>query len=135
LRILFLCIFFSITIFASDKILANKIYLSIAKELSNKSTPTFYLQGDIEHLSENLDISRVQNCEEADIIILHTIDNLSSKCVDKLVFTDYYKTYVNNEGIVGAFFWQKGRPNIVFRQAVLRDKEITLSASFNKYIE
>lgn len=97
--------------------------------------PKFYLHGDIEHLSKNMEVNRVKNCEEADIVILHSVDALSSKCMDKLIFTNYYKTYINNEGIVGAFFWQKGRPNIVFRREVLKDKEIILSASFNKYIE
>jgi len=135
LRKLFLLIFLSTFAFSSDKVLAIKIYLSIAKELSSKSEPKFYLHGNIKHLSENLDIRRVENCEESDIIILHSMEELSSKCSDKLIFTNYYKTYISNEEIVGAFFWQKGRPNIVFRREVLQDKKIILSASFNKYIE
>lgn len=135
LKKLFFLFLLSTSVFSSDKGLAIKIYLSIAHELTHESVPKFYLQGEIEHLSHNEEINKVSSCEEADIVILHSIDNLSSSCVDKLVFTDYYKTYLDNEGIVGAFFWQKGRPNIVFREEVLKDKNITLSPSFRKYIE
>lgn len=135
MRKLLLVLFFSISAFSSDKVLAIKIYLSIAHELTHENAPKFYLHGNIEHLSKNKDIITVETCEEADIVILHSVDDLSSSCAKKIVFTDYYKTYLNNEDVVGAFFWQKGRPNIVFRREVLEEKSIILSSTFNKYIE
>jgi len=134
-RILLWMILFESLLLASDKSLATNIYLSIAKELSQQSDPKFYLHGSIKYLHQNSEIGLSLTCEQADIIILNTLSRLPDNCKNKLIFTNNYKTYRNHEDIVGAFFWQKGRPNIVFRQKVLHKKNILLNASFRKYIE
>jgi len=131
---LLLVIFLNINLFANDKAVAKKIYISIAKSLSSIDEPSFYLHGNIKYLSTN-NIKKVKKCSKADLVIVNNLDNLPLDCMDKLIFTTNYKTFMLNENIIGAFFWQKGRPNIVFRKSVLDKKGIYLDASFQKYIE
>jgi len=122
-------------LFASDQNLATKIYLSIAKELSKKDKPLFYIHGEVEHLRNNKKISLTHTCDQADIIVLNTLSRLPKHCDKKLIFTNSYRVYLKNENILGAFFWQKGRPNIVFRGSSLKKMKIKLKPSFNKYID
>ena len=134
-NILFLMILFESLLLASDEDIATKIYISIAKELSHKTHPTFYLHGTIKHLNKNKKIPTSLTCEQADIIVLNTLEKLPKNCKEKLLFTNSYNVYAQDENIIGAFFWQKGRPNIIFNKNVLERKNIILSPSFNKYVE
>lgn len=59
-------------------------------------------------------------------------DNLSENAI---VFTTEYKLLKKDDRIVGAFFWQKGRPNLLFLRNRLQENKLTLSKEFNKYIE
>jgi len=119
----------------SDESLATKIYISIAKELSGVSVPTFYLHGEIKFLHNNRAIKTTKTCEKADIIIINKKLDLPAGCEEKAIFSTHYRTYLKNENIVGSFFWQKGRPNIIFRRAYLEENKIRLSQSFQKYID
>ena len=135
MRKLFLILVLGFTLFASDETLATKIYLSIAKEVVYTGTPTFYLHGKIKYLHKNKEIKTTQICQEADIVVLNDLSGLPKSCQGKLLFTTRYRTYVENKSIIGAFFWQKGRPNIIFRRSLLEENHILLSSSFNKFIE
>ena len=132
---LLLSIFISMTLFASDTKLATKIYLSIAKACTDKSDPKFYLHGDVKELRDNKAISRVNSCEEADIVILSTMKRFPAECKKKLLFTTHYRTFSQNPEIIGAFFWQKGRPNIIFHRESLEKHHILLDSSYDKYME
>lgn len=52
-----------------------------------------------------------------------------------IVFTTEYGMLENNKRIVGAFFWQKGRPNLLFIRNRLHKANLTLGHEFDKYIE
>lgn len=78
-------------------------------------------------------IKTVFNCEEADLILTHK--NYFTKCKNKMIFTTNYLMFKNLPHAVGAFFYQKGRPNIIFRKNELKKFHITLPKEFDKYIE
>lgn len=120
---------------ASDTELATRIYTTIARALTAKSTPLFYVHGDIEELRDNPAIRRTGNCFAADIIVAEHLEGLPAGCLDKPLFASRYRLFREHEEIVGAFFWQKGRPNIVFSAGRLQQRGITLSAEFTPYIE
>lgn len=121
------------TVFASDKDIATKIYLSLAMDISEKKDPKFYLHGHIKYLENNSGIHTTKNCHEADIIILNTLKQLPKECQNKLLFTTRYRTYLKHKNILGAFFWQKGRPNIVLRKSSIEKNSIHLETSLSKY--
>ena len=135
MRKLLLTLLIGFSLFASDTELAIKIYLSIARACTGKSEPKFYLHGDVKTLQGTKDITAVYTCEEADIVILSTMEQLPEACQNKLLFTSRYKIFSKTPEVIGAFFWQKGRPNIIFRRESLEKHHITLDSTFDKYIE
>lgn len=120
---------------ASDIELATKIYKTIAVALTANSTPLFYIHGDIGELRDNRQILRTERCAKADIVILSTFDGLPPECLKKPLFASRYRLFLEHSEIVGAFFWQKGRPNIVFSAERLQQRGIRLGAEFEPYIE
>jgi len=86
----------------------------------------------IQHFSSNFEI--VNSCDDADIVLVTYKKNITAQCKDKLLFGTRYKTLLK-EPTVGAFFWQKGRPNILFYKSRLKKHGITLSKDFQKYID
>jgi len=78
-------------------------------------------------------LSIVQDKKEADILmIFHTHDIVDKKI--KFVGTyELLKDY--QKDAIGGFFWQKGRPNILFLQENLEKYHIDLSNKFQNYIK
>ncbi len=76
----------------------------------------------------------VENNKEADILILyHTFD---VPVDNKIVFADGYLVFEHFKNrLVGGFYWQKGRPNLVFIKKNLKDHNISLPPSLKEYIE
>lgn len=129
-------IFFLIsTVYASDSKLASSIFNMIAKNVTAKSNPNVYLHTKIFAISDYPDaLNIVTECWQADIVILSTIKNIPSQCKNKILFGTRY-SHLKDKNIIGAFFWQKGRPNILFYQERLDKKNITLDKSFDRYID
>jgi len=86
----------------------------------------------IVEFSSNFNI--VQECAEADIIFVTHQREIKKECQGKIFFGSRYKT-LQKEQTVGAFFWQKGRPNILFYKSRLDRYGIRLNPHFIKYID
>ncbi|MBK3332838.1 hypothetical protein GWK41_07130 [Persephonella atlantica] len=74
----------------------------------------------------------VNSCENADIVVVgKEIENCRGKI---MVVTRYYllKKYDN---AVAAFYWYKGRPNIIFVKEKLKKYRISLPEEFLKYVD
>ena len=129
-------IFFLITtVYAGNDKTASSIFNMITKSITKKSNSKVYIHTQVDSLQKypgNLKI--VNGCNKADVVILSTMKNLPQKCLKKVLFGTRY-SHLKNPEVVGAFFWQKGRPNILFYQERLEKKNIKLSPNFNKYIE
>ena len=79
-------------------------------------------------------IKMVNRCEEAQMVFAKDIKELPKECLEKKIFATRYSTYKKNKDVVmGAFFWQKGRPTILFNKKVLRKFHIVLPDKFKKY--
>ena len=77
------------------------------------------------------------DCIEADILFVDTLDNLPKQCIEEhKIFVTRYRDFIFNKNkIIGAFFWQKGRPTIIFNRKKLNDFGVVLPKKYNKYIE
>jgi hypothetical protein len=76
----------------------------------------------------------VDDCNGADIAILEK-SKIEKNCTDIPMITleyDLLKKYPNS---IGSFFWQKGRPNIVFIKSRLKNQNIILDSDFDEFIE
>ena len=132
---LLLILFLITTTWASDDKKASNIFNLIAMKLTDKSTPTIYLHkgnSSLEKYPGNLNITT--ECAKADLVILSTTKDIPKECLTKILFGTRY-SHLKNKDVVGSFFWQKGRPNILFYKQRLEEHKIKLDSSFDRYIE
>ena len=94
-----------------------------------------YLHKDIQAIRKfPQGVTVVKNCQDADLVILSTLKNLPSSCASKMLFGTKY-SHLQDSRVIGSFFWQKGRPNILFYKSRLDEHHILLPNSFEKYVE
>ena len=132
---LLLTLFIITTIYASDDKKASGIFNLIVKEITKKDSSSVYIHTNIYSLKQypgNINI--VDNCKEADLVILSTTKNIPTECKGKILFGSRY-SHMKNSDVIGSFFWQKGRPNILFYSKRLKEHDIKLDSSFDRYIE
>ncbi len=78
----------------------------------------------------------LDNCENAQIIFTKRYEDLDPQCRNKKIFFLSFKEYrLHKNKAVGAFFWQKGRPNILFRKEALQKFHIKVTPEFEKFVE
>lgn len=75
--------------------------------------------------------------DEADFIFVKDEKNDNQLCNGnhKIFFTNNYDSLLKNKKFIGAFFWSKSRPNIVFIKDRLVENSIELPEIYNKFIE
>jgi len=132
---LLLILFLITTTWASDDKKASSIFNLIAKNITDKPFPNVYLHkgnSSLEKYPGNLNITT--ECAKADLVILSTTKDIPKECLEKILFGTRY-SHLKNRDVVGSFFWQKGRPNILFYKQRLKEHKIKLDSSFDRYIE
>jgi hypothetical protein len=74
----------------------------------------------------------VSNQEDADIFILY-----KTKCrlTSKPIFVGTYALLKQCKRAIGGFYWQKGRPNLLFLRKNLKTHDILLSKELEEYLE
>jgi len=123
------------SIYANDDKKASGIFNLIIKEITKKEHANVYLHkgiASIERYPGSLKI--VTECKDADIIILSTTREIPEECSKKILFGSRY-SHLKNPNVIGSFFWQKGRPNILFYKKRLEKNNLKLDSSFDRYIE
>ena len=123
------------SIYASDDKKASGIFNLIVKEITKKENSNIYIHTNIYSIERYPgNIHLVDDCKKADLVILSTTKNIPKECEGKILFGSRY-SHMKSTNVVGSFFWQKGRPNILFYQNRLKKHNINLDSSFNRYIE
>ena len=128
-------LFFAMLLTASDSTLESSIYKAISIDLTKSEKPKIYIYKEIVSLQKyHNNIEVVAKCEDAEIIVISTLNEFPGNCNGKIVLGSRY-AHLKDKRVVGSFFWQKGRPNIVFYADRLAEHNITLSEDFQKYVE
>lgn len=131
---LFLSLLFVSLLFSDDIEIEKNIYETIFLALVEVEYPKVYSEDPIESLGLRPALfKQVQSCEEADIVVM-TKSSLPLKCQNKIVVGTRYR-HIKESFVIGAFFWQKGRPNILFKRQNLEARQIVLTSSLIDYIE
>lgn len=77
-----------------------------------------------------------KSCEDADFVFdKNDLSHQECKNTDIIYFTNNYRRLMSDGRYVGAFFWNKSRPNIVFIKNRLDQSGVILSQEYEKYIE
>ena len=71
--------------------------------------------------------------KKADILLVNSSAEIP-KGNTKIIFTTNSSVFESDENAVGAFYWEHGRPKIIFLKSRLSEKNITLSPSFHRYV-
>lgn len=123
-------------LFSSEIITAAKIMDKIFIALIQKNEISILTNDarNAEIVKHSNYLKKVSVCEKSDIILTRT--KTIPKCSNKvLVFATNYLAFSELPEAIGAFFYQKGRPNIIFREENLKKHNIVLPKEFDKYIE
>lgn len=136
-NILLITIFISVTCFANELEVTTKIMNKISYILIKKNViKVFATEEKVRQAIHNSNTMKsINDCHNADLIISNKQSDIPFTCKEKMVFYTKYKAFKKDTHAVGAFFWQKGRPNIMFRKNILSKYHITLPSEFHKYIE
>ncbi|RXK01168.1 hypothetical protein CRU98_01590 [Arcobacter sp. CECT 8986] len=118
-----------------SKIISNIAHLSINKKDDIKIYIPEITSVESEIYSKLFVLSK--NCQDADFVYIKKDFDVITKCKNSkaIFFTNNYRKLLNNNIFVGAFFWSKSRPNIVFIKNRLMTKDISLPNSYQKFIE
>ncbi len=133
---IFILIFLITTLYSSNSQIEQKIYDTILKAVfSHKNSINIWT--DSSKKTKFLKLLRyvviVDTPENADFLIINNTKNIQS---NGLKFASSYKMlkYYKND-VIGGFYWQKGRPNILFLRDNLQKKHIFLPETMQEYIE
>ena len=80
----------------------------------------------------------VDSCENANFVFIKKSIDTNSLCknnTDKIFFTNNYEKLLKDKRYLGAFFWNKSRPNITFIKARLEKQKIELPEDYDKFVE
>ena len=117
---LLILFFITTTLYAGDANLESKIFKNIINAIVKKEYPTIYLHKKVNSLKNypgKINIST--KCKDADLVILSTLKGIPQECHGKILFGTRY-SHLKNSNVIGSFFWQKGRPNILFYEERLK---------------
>ncbi len=138
---IFITVFIISLSFSSKALTLYQVKMTLIETISKaltKKTPVYVYMDDksfIKNPKSTKSVIFVNSCEKADIVITSDVSKLKMRCRRKLVFSTNYNDYERFKFLIGALFWQKGRPVLVFRKRVIMKKHITLSKILSKYVE
>lgn len=102
----------------------------INKEQTSIYDPTFG-RSYVTYLSRS---NTVNACSDSDIAIVSSPTQVQG-CKNQIVLVTKYNLLNMIPDAVGAFYWQKGRPNLVFIRSRLIEKRVKLASEYTKLID
>lgn len=133
-------------LYALERESTLKMYHSIFHALSSKSTINVYTDDkdyrDVFGYSKKISLS--ENLENTDIIlithestlndILYTISKDTNYIKKPIIFVTNYQFLKVSDKIVGAFYWRKGRSQLLFIKNRLEQYDITLPEEYQRFM-
>jgi len=121
---------FAFSISAESKIYSNVLHgLSVQKEIKIWTDD----KSKEEQFAKIQNVICVEKKEDAEILLLfHTLNIKSSK----LIFVGSYTLLKHyKQEVLGGFYWQKGRPNLLFLKENLEKHGLVLPQNLTDYID
>lgn len=121
--------------------LEAKIMSNIVHDMNLSPKPSIFIP-NISQVERNIyaELFTISdNCNDANFIFIKSdkIEEFQEceKLKNKIFFTNNYDLLLKNNHFIGAFFWSKSRPNIVFVKNRLVSNNIKLPENYDKFIE
>lgn len=114
-----------------------KLIFEIIKIVFPHENPKIYIQSEsFKNAAKFTDFNPAKDCQEAKVILVDDMKQIKHCLKNKpaLIATNY-KTYTKNPNTIAAIFWQKGRPNLIFRKNQLEKLNLVLPKEYLRYIE
>lgn len=140
MKTIILTLFLTISLFASDSkdVLRAQIIGKIISNLSINETITIWSDNKelIAEFKKSNHIITTDDCDKANIVVVENAKTVENKdCKNKLVFVLNYSLLKDVPESFGAFFWKKGRPNIVIIKPRALSQGITIAKELEAYVE
>ena len=130
MKAIYIIIAFSTYLFANSYEI--KLYETIFTKLFNKPVIYLFVDKNKKEFKNSKVLKIVNNCKKADLVLLYDINNL--KCKDKPLFVTSYIDFKNSNAI-GAFYWRKGRPQLILNKKIIESYNLHLDKSLLKYVK
>jgi len=135
MRTLLLLLIFSLSLFGNSLELEAKILSFIVDNISTNQEKIVF-SDDTQLLKQiALNTKVTTNCQDASIVIVKDKLSLSKECLSKKLFVLDYDCLEKLPTSFGAFFFKKGRANIVFIEPRLEQENIHISKKLQPYLE
>lgn len=135
MRFFLASILLTLELMSFDVEIASQIFNKIFTAIFSKKTIYVYspnhVYHDVIHQAKNLSLT--PEIKKADIVLITNETELVNGH-NRLAFTIDVAVLREREEVIGAFYWEYGRPKIVFIQKRLEKAKITLAEPFEKYI-
>ncbi len=126
----------SAQVFSFDVVTASLIYEKILHAISSKNSINIYTHSPkyqkVIQSASSLEL--VANIQDADILLLTDITRIPKNINRKIAFSDSRIILSEVPSVVGSFYWEHGRPKIIFLKKRLDEYKITLDPTFHKYL-
>ena len=130
MKTIYIIIAFSTYLFANSYEI--KLYETIFTKLFNKPVIYLFVDKNKEEFKNSKVLKIVNNCKEADIILLYKLEDL--QCKNKPIFVTNYIDFISSNAI-GAFYWRKGRPQLILNKKSIDSYNLHLDKSLLKYVK
>ncbi|MFA5234855.1 MAG: hypothetical protein WC390_10685 [Sulfurimonas sp.] len=136
----FLLLLLTFSLFASDSkdVLRAQIIEKIISNISINEVITVWSDNKelIAEFRKSSNIITTDDCGKANIVVIENAKNIENKdCKNKPVFVLNYNLLKDVPESFGAFFWKKGRPNIVLIKPRTLSHGITIAKELEAYVE
>jgi len=114
-----------------------KLYEKILPVIFKEKTLNVYADAKSKELLKHSDKFKIlQNCDEDTIVLITDKSSfIPDLCKDKPIFATSYSLYKNNTNSFGAFYWRKGRPQIIFKNEAIKQFNLKIPKNLQKYIK
>lgn len=135
MKILLLTLIISISLVANSLDTKRKILSFIVDNVSITQKKIIY--SDNQELLKDIarNTQTVTKCQDATLLIIQEVQKISPECLEKTLFVLDYDSLEKLPTSFGAFFFKKGRANIVFIRPRLKKENIIISHKLDDYLE
>ena len=113
----------------------SKLYEKILKGIFPSAEEiSIYVTDEEEKFNFKSNIKIVRVIENSNLILLNS-ENYNKKFKNKILFVSSYKNLIKYENAIGALYWKKGRPQIIFLKDRLKKYGLEIEPYLSKYIE
>jgi len=135
MKTLFLIIFLTFSLFANQNDIRTKIITTVLDNLSLNGEKIIFSDDKqlLDGLSKKYKVTN--DCLDSNFLILNSFVKLNKACKKKDIFVLNYNLLYDIPQSFGAFFFKKGRANIVLLKDKLKAQKIIPSKQLEPYVE